>query len=388
MTTTQEIEDAERCPFCGSNTDTDKLGRLGLSIDELGILRQHVRDGTLKDMLVIAQIAWRGLDPEKATSEFQVREAISKLSELSKTFFHETGKFIEKFAMENGVDKLQMVKEYEEKYKPFMETLQKDIAQSAKAIEKLEKQHSELNNNLMEIREKIVGTGIGSISEMVTIRDLKEVVPTDKFSEARASKGGTDIIGFVKENGTECGIITISNKCTKNWEGDYLTQLIRNMKDDGSRFGILVTKAFPREALSSKAYPVDVDNGRTVIVVKPEYAPLTYFGLRVATIHWFETRKALKRKEEEAEESEKTFKAIADWINGEEFEEAVQHIATARKAVEDTRRQLSSMRSYVNTQLDKAVKFQDLIDQNLIHTKSLIAKLRDLLNSGSSGTIC
>jgi hypothetical protein len=245
-----------------------------------------------------------------------------------------------------------------------------------------------MNDNLREIREKIVGTGIGSVSEMITIRDLKEVVPTDKFSEARASKGGTDIIGSVKENGTECGIITISNKCTQKWEGDYLTQLIGNMKDDGSRFGILVTKTFPREALSSKAYPVDVDNGRTIIVVKPDYAPLAYFGLRVATIHWFETRKALKRKEDEAEESEKTFKALVAWINGEEFEEAVQRIATARKAVEDTRRQLSSMRSYVNTQLDKAIKSQDLIDQNLIHTKDLIAKLRNLLNSGSSGTIC
>jgi hypothetical protein len=52
------------------------------------------------------------------------------------------------------------------------------------------------------------------------------------------------------------------------------------MKDDGSRFGILVTKAFPREVLSSKAYPVDVDDGRTIILVKPEYASLAYFGMR------------------------------------------------------------------------------------------------------------
>jgi hypothetical protein len=141
------------------------------------------------------------------------------------------------------------------------------------------------------------------------------------------------------------------------------------------------TKAFLREA-----HTVDVDDGRTIILVKPEYAPLAYFGLHETTIDWFEARQLLKRKENEADESEKIIKALMAWINGDEFEEAVQRIESARRAVEDTRRQLSLMRNYVNTQLDKATKFQDLIDQNLIYTKSLITKLRDLFNSGSSYT--
>ena len=199
-----------------------------------------------------------------------------------------------------------------------------------------------MRDDLREIREKIVGTGIGNVGEMVTIRDLKELVPMDSFSEARASKGGTDIVATVKEKGTICGVITISNKYTQKWEGDFLSQLTRDMKDDGSRFGILVTKAFPREALSSKAYPVDVDDGRTIILVKPEYASLAYFGMREAAIHWFEARNALKRKEEEVEESERTFRALVTWINGDEFEETIGHIASASKAVEDTRRQLNS----------------------------------------------
>jgi len=158
------------------------------------------------------------------------------------------------------------------------------------------------------------------------------------------------------------------------------------MKDDGSRFGILVTKAFPREALSSKAYPVDVDDGRTIILVKPEYASVAYFGMREAAIHWFEARNALKRKEDEVEESERTFRALVTWINGDEFEETMGHIASASNAVEDTRRQLNSMRSYINTQLDKTTKFQDSVDQSLIHIKSLVTKLRYLLKCGSSNT--
>ena len=77
-----------------------------------------------------------------------------------------------------------------------------------------------------------------------------------------------------------------------------------------SRFGILLTKAFPRKALSSKARIVEAEEGKTVILVKPEYASVCYFGLRQATIHWFETRKILKRKEEESNETQKTFKAL------------------------------------------------------------------------------
>jgi hypothetical protein len=163
-------------------------------------------------------------------------------------------------------------------------------------------QYSELNQGIKEIKEKIIGTGIGNVSEMLTIRELKEVVPTDSFSEARAAKGGTDIIAVVKEKATICGTITVSNKCTRKWESHFLSQINRDMKDDGSRFGILVTKAFPREALSSKAWVVDVEEGKIVILVKPEYASVCYFGIREALIHWFETRKLLKRKEEESDD--------------------------------------------------------------------------------------
>ena len=81
-------------------------------------------------------------------------------------------------------------------------------------------QYSDLNQSIKEIKEKIVGTGIGNVSEMVTLRELKQMVPTDEFSEARASKGGTDILATVKENGTTYGTITISNKCTQKWESN------------------------------------------------------------------------------------------------------------------------------------------------------------------------
>ena len=343
-------------------------------------------------MLMVAEIAMRRLDPEKMSTEFQVDNAMSKLREVSntniKTFIKETTEFIGIICQGNEVDKIRIMKEYEQKYQPVLESLQKEILNRTKEIEKIEKDnqmhYTELNQSIKEIKEKIVGTGIGNVSEMVTIRELKEVVPNDRFSEARASKGGTDILAVVKENTTICGTITVSNKCTQKWESQFLSQINRDMKDDGSRFGMLVTKSFPREALSSKAWVVDAEEGKTVILVKPEYASVCYFGLREALIYWFETRKILRGKEEESDESQKTFKALTAWISGEEFEESIRRIDDAKKATEGTRNQLALMRNYVNTQIDKANKFQNLIEQNLIHVKSLIGKLRELLNNGSS----
>jgi hypothetical protein len=56
MTTTKGIEDVERCPFCGSNIEIPRLGRLGLTVDEIHIIAKHARDGTLKDVLTVAEI--------------------------------------------------------------------------------------------------------------------------------------------------------------------------------------------------------------------------------------------------------------------------------------------------------------------------------------------
>jgi hypothetical protein len=75
-----------------------------------------------------------------------------------------------------------------------------------------------------------------------------------------------------------------------------------------------------------------------------------YFGLREALVHWFETRKMLKRKEEE------------------------------------TRNQVVLMRNYINTQLEKVTKYQNSIDHNLICTRGLLGKLKEFLNSGSPKT--
>jgi len=165
---------------------------------------------------------------------------------------------------------------------------------------------------------------------------------------------------------------------------DKSNRFITTMNKDGSRCGILVTRTFPREALSDKAWVMKTDEGNSVILVKPEYAPVAYFGLRQATLTRFQTQELIKNRVDEEEEMERTFTALLTWINGEEFQEVITYIDCS--IVEANKRQeiMHQVQNYVNNKTEEANKLQGNILKYLTKTKSLVRKLRELLNGNSS----
>jgi len=123
--------------------------------------------------------------------------------------------------------------------------------------------------------------------------------------------------------------------------------------------------------------------GNSVILVKPEYAPLAYFGLRQATIIWFQTRQLEKRKEQETEDMEKTFKALLYWINGEEFQESIDYIDSAIKEAENTKTFLNSLKKHIDAKIIEALNCQDCITDKLNKATGLVRQQRKLLNGNS-----
>jgi hypothetical protein len=59
MTTNDSIEETSRCPVCQNNVNRLCLANLGLSIEELANLEEYVKNGKMKDLLNITQIAMR-----------------------------------------------------------------------------------------------------------------------------------------------------------------------------------------------------------------------------------------------------------------------------------------------------------------------------------------
>ena len=242
------------CPVCESKISNNKIAGLGLSYDQLLVLRQHTKDGTLGQIINIAEIMLLKLEPEKANTEFQVNEALVKLSVAARDILDQHSRNTEKLAQKGENEKNEIIKKAEEERTRML----KDIVDITKDMERMEKDHlqkySDLYQNVQEIKSKISGNGMGNITEKIVIRDLSSAIKTDLFSDEMASKHGTDIVGTVIDNGIECGRITISVKNTLKWENSFMTQIKDNMRNDGSKLGILTTKMFPSDALNDTMY--------------------------------------------------------------------------------------------------------------------------------------
>lgn len=170
----------------------------------------------------------------------------------------------------------------------------KNLEHIAKAEEARTKELSYVGITLKEIKEKLFGSSIGTVQETITLLDLKRTCPYDNFSDEMSSKHGTDIIAFVKENGTILGKISISVKRQRKWHSDFLTQLEKNISQDDSSWGLLVTTVFPDEALNENIWTTLDNTGRLILMVKPSYAPIAYYAIRQIIIYQSSLKKTLK----------------------------------------------------------------------------------------------
>jgi hypothetical protein len=381
------------CPICGNSFNSERQTKLAVTSNELTILSNYIKNGMLKDIINIADIAMRRLDPEKINTQLQITEGLFKFrqqsSEIINTLVKEIKNWVEDFSKDSEDGKVKSLNEFEKKIIQLASQWQTTIQKGEEVQNQNLQQYRELGQTLKEIRDKIIGVGIGNIGEIITIKDLKSASPMDSFSEHKAARHGTDIIATVKQNGIECGKITISVKFVEKWDSSFARQLMNDMISDGTKFGMLVTKVFPREALNSKIWLLEDFPEKTIVYVKPEYASLFYIGLRQSVLAWYETRRLIKSKEKETNEMEQSFNLLKEWINSEEFQQSINQIDNTKKIVENARNQLTQLRNYFNVNIDKAIGFQNSIEQALIHVLYNIRKTQSFCNNESNlGNCC
>ena len=95
----------------------------------------------------------------------------------------------------------------------------------------------------------------------------------------------------------EIGKISVSVKRTKAWSSEFLDQLDKNITQDKSEWGILVTTAFPREALNDAVWTTYTKERRMVLIVKPQFATIAYYAIREIVKYQFLLRRELIRLE-------------------------------------------------------------------------------------------
>ena len=172
-----------------------------------------------------------------------------------------------------------------------------------------------LQRTIEEVDHRLSGTAIGKIGEMITVKELKTAFPQDKFSDEKAPRGETDVIATVIENNLEQGKIAISSKYDTHWRTDFLDQLNRNMAEERTAFGILVTKSFPSEALNDRVHYIELKTGEEIMLVKPEYLSVAYGGYRKSVLAWVHAKKTIQSIEEQQKNQRQILKIVSKWMN-------------------------------------------------------------------------
>ena len=315
-----------KCACCGTLVKSSEFSKRGISPELLTILDRDIRDNKLAETFALAQSARRQMDPSATSTELLVKETLT-----------------EGFAL-----------------------ISKPMNQMNSAISQL-----------------MGGTGKGDVAEMVTAERLRQTFKDDEFNTAEASKGGTDIIATVFDRKNEIGKISISVKNTKTWKNEFLEQLERNMEDDSSKVGILVTKKLPKR--TSPTGEVVHNNGVMYFLVHHDHASAIYASLRQVVIHMHETAQYLSSKEQELMRMGQISKALAQWITGDEYREILQTLEAINDDSKTTTDLLLHAQNAVIKDIKKACDKQQRIQQYVLNQESLLKGLNDLLRATDEG---
>ena len=309
------------CPCCGIDVDVKDIERRGLKNTILIELDKQIRDGTLEETFAFAKSMRRQIDPSSTSAELAISEKID---------------------------------------------------QAFKVI--TEKQHK-MNGTLNSI---VGGTGKGEIAEMLISETFRQFFPQDEFDTKNASKGGSDLVAKVFDRKTEVGKITISIKNTKTWKHEYLEQIERNMEQDSTKVGILVTNKLQKK--DNPTGQLIHNNGVLYCLVHPDHVKSLYVVIRQVVIHMHETKQYITTKEQELMRIGHISKALAQWISGDEFEEIQRTLDGISKDSNQTTELHQKIQNEIIRDIKKANEKQSSIQQHVLNQRNLLGGLKNLLS--------
>ena len=316
-----------KCPCCGSSVDANDLGRAGLMPELLEKLGKQIHDGTLEETFAIAESVKRQMDPSATSTELVLKE-----------------------------------------------TLAGGFAEMIKPLSKMEKTLAQIMG----------GTGKGEVAEILTTESFRQLFPQDEFDTSTGPKGGSDLIAKVFDRKTEVGKITISIKNTKTWKSEYLEQIEKNMEQDSTKIGILVSNKLPKKA--NPTGEVVHNHGMLYFLVHPKNVPALYVGLRHVVIHMHETKQYITSKEQELMKLGQISKALIQWTTGDEYKEILRTLEEINEDSSETQQILQKTQNFVTRDIKKANDRQQRIQQHVLNQQSLLNGLKNLLRTNREGT--
>lgn len=321
-----DAQDQIYCPFCGNETKVHDLGRIGLSPEKLAKLEEHIQNGTLGEILTIADTILQRLDPTSTSIELSTVKTLEAYQERSSKKFDEITKLIWK------------------------------------------------------LNEHVTGRPKGDVAEMIVSEQLTQHFTDDEFSRTKADKAGTDIVAIIdKQN--EIGKISISVKNTAKWSYKFTEQLDKNMSQDNTKFGILVSQTLPKGTPTTGQ--IFHSNGFTYCIVHPKYVLPIYVLFRELIIRLAQNQQYLEDREKEIIKLGKVSSSLARWVDGREYKEilyTLDAIDQSRKDVDDLEDKLEN---YVISHGKKIKSQTTKIHQKLMNASGFLSNLESILKGKS-----
>ncbi len=310
-----------KCPCCGAKVNANDLGRAGLTPELLEKLGKYIHEGTLEEMFAMGESLKRQMDPSATSIELVLQGGLAAgFAEMSKP-----------------------------------------LNQMSKAIAQI-----------------VGGTGKGEVAELLTTEVLRQFFPQDEFDGKTGPQGGSDIIAKISDRKTEVGKITISIKNTKTFRPEYKEQMEKNMEQDSTKIGILVSEKLPKRA-NETGEPIH-NNGVLYFLVHPRYVTALYAGLRYVVIHMHETDQYITNKERELMQIGKISKALAQWISGDERKQFQLELDAVKQNAEQSIEGLQKIEVYNTREFKKVCDKQTGILRHVLNQESNLKGLKDLLN--------
>jgi hypothetical protein len=367
------------CPICQNEIRHDLLDKLKLDVKDLSVIENLVNENVLMQIIELGKLASKYFKPETITTELQVKDSLKTLSEKATELMDKQRDLANNLVKASEEKKVKMTEEAIREQRELIEDFQGEIKKLQEQHNKVEEERKaeieKMNIALQQIQQKIVGVGIGQVRELSVIKDLKSACPEDDFTDEKAKKHGADIVATVRVKGHAIGKIVVSVKEHDSWNSDFIDQIKKNLREEQTDWGILVSKVFPSSALNEKLY---VD-GNGILVVKTEYAAAAYLSLRHAVIHKNQAETLVRNQQDRTNLQEQIIGVLRDWVQGSKLREILARIDEARNATIETEELMQKLQTYNERTIRSARDWQSKIRGYLQESNQILAELQERL---------
>ena len=305
-----------------------------LDDDTHEFLVELVDKGELNEVLNIGKLLMTRLEPEKFKHDAVVNKALIKFDKKARGYLHELAD------VEN--QEIEIIKNYQET----------------------------LIRLLTKVQTLLEGSRKGTLEEVITIKELQSAFLEDRFTEERAKKKGADILGYVKSGGSEIGKVVISVKKEQRWLNSFINQIHRNMNEENTPWGILVTSVFPQSALNEKLYFDD-----RILFVKPDYVIIAYFALRQMIVQLKEKQDVFDCKINAVDWAGKTYRILEEWISGDRLTSTLEKLDESIRIIDENEDILRKWDIYNNNHIDKLKEAHSKMRYQIIQTSDALLEL-------------